>query len=395
MTAFEEAREQKRKLWERYKQARESFLNTRNAEERHRQKDRVRILQAMYREACDEVRRLDPNCVQVKPKTTKTGAPMGRALDIVLQNGTLWADLEGESWSRLEGRSWADIDQMPARNAQVFGRMVIAALERCTPRQQDFIRAYYGDQTAIEDIADDHGVDKSTVSRVIRNGLARVERYVTAKLLLGKCIDGQGRFDYLLFVQITQVLTERQKEMVYFMLSQDTSYRDISSYIARAPSTVCRTVERMEARLAGLAVDLDLERSSVRIKREDWAGRTEKELAEELGLSASFYYRVIRRGVSVNGVPLLHLAVMRRLREGEKPKEAAAALGCSVRYVERLARQYKGAELPLDEVEPYSPRTTRRIRLPNNPMVLVSGGSAIMDRIDGATYRALLGRCRE
>ena len=389
MTPLEEARARKTTIWGRYKQAREAMKEARDPAERRRQQDRARILQAMYKEADEEVKRLDPGYTAKKAKTTKTGAPMGKALDIVLQNGTLWSDLEGESWSRLEGRTWADVENTSGRNAQILARMIADAIRRCTPLQQQYIKAYYADYLTVADIAEDYGVNPGTVSRVIHNGLRRIEQYVTAKLLLPKCIDGEGRFDYFLFVNSAQVLTERQKELIYLMLAQDTSYTDMARYVGRDVSVVCRTADRVEQRLRGLAVELDVDLSAVTVRREDWAGRSEKELAQDLGLRPMFWYRTVRRADQVDGIPVAHYVILRQLRAGAEPREAAGWMGCSVNYIKKVERQYRGRTLPDAELEEYRPRQPKRTSLPENPFVLISGGDAIIDRIDGGTYLAL------
>lgn len=389
MTALEEARRQKSVLYARYKEVRAAVLETRDPAERRRQNSRAKLLLDMYRDACAEVNRLDPNAGPKRAPAARPGNGQGGGLDVLLQSGTFWSDIEGHTFSALQGERWDGLESIGGRQAKLICSMVAAGLEKCTPRQREYIQAHYADGTAMTEIAADHGVDLSTVSRVIKNGLGRVERYVTAKLLLTRCVDGQGRFDYLTFVNSAQVLTQRQRELMFLMLARDTSYLDMSAYIDRCPSTVSRTADRVEERLRGLAVELDVKYSAVKVRRQDWESVTEKELAQRLGLSPMFYYQTVCRGQEIGGIPLLHYVILRRLRETGDHGWTAAELGCSARYVRQLERQYSSLPaLPEADVEPYRPERPRRVKPPQNPFVAVSG-DAIIDRIDAKTYLEL------
>ncbi len=50
----------------------------------------------------------------------------------------------------------------------------IAIKECCTEKQRLYITHYFADQLTMKDIAALYGVNKSSVSRVIRNGLRRM-----------------------------------------------------------------------------------------------------------------------------------------------------------------------------------------------------------------------------
>lgn len=378
--SIEQARQEKRELYSRWKQAGQAALDAREGAERRRQQEQARLLREMYQESCQRLRRLEGTADAPKKKRSAQ-------VDVNVNCGAVWADLEGVTWRKLEGRAWSELPVSGSgRQMRQIGQLVRAAAGLCSPAQLECLNAYYGEGLTLEEIGQRRGVDESTVSRTLKRARERVERYVTAKLLLGRCVDGKGRFDYMRFLNSTAILTERQKEMVYLILAKDTSYRDLAYWMGRTPSTVQRTAGRAEEKLGALAVEVDAGRSAVTVERRDWAGRSEKQLAQELGLSPAFYYRVVRRGECADGVPLLHCAVLNRLAAGESPAGTAAGLGCSVELVKRVRRRY-GARTVSGFREDYRPEVPRRVRLPENPFA--AAGDAVIDRIDAATYQAL------
>lgn len=379
MSELEQARKRRGELRERMKQAQEAAAGAGDCAERTRQRERARILKEMYREACGEVRRLEGKGAAPVPEKQK------RNVDVALNCGAVWADLEGVSWGQIEGRPWPETPST-GRQVKRINELVRAAAGLCSQQQKLYLSAYYTEGLTQEEIGERFGTERSTVSRTLTRARGRMERYISAKLLLGRCVDGRGRFDYMKFLNSAAVLTERQKEMVYLILTRDTSCRDIAEYLGRTAKTVCKTVDRAEEKLSALAVTLDERWSAVTIRRSDWAGRSEKELAQELGLSPSFYYRVVRRGECVEGIPLLHCAILHRLAAGESVKSAAKGLGCSAELVKRVRKTYAGRALP-DFTEDYRPCPVRREKCGGNPFAMA--GDAVIDRIDAETYRAL------
>lgn len=380
MTELEQAREEKSELYRWWKQVRNDALDTRDPAQRRREQERARVLREMYQEACQRLRRLEG--VQDAPTGKKSPQ-----LDVNVNCGAVWADLEGMTWNKLDGRSWNDLPGSGSgRQMKRVQELVRSAMTTCTPRQLVCLNAYYGEGLTLEEIGERLGVDFSTVGRTLRRGRDNIQRYITARLLLSRCVDTRGKFDYMKFLNSARVLTERQKEMVFLILARDTSCRDIAEYVGRTVGTVERTARRAGEKLGALSVTVDAAVSAVTVERRDWAGRSEKELAETLGLTAAFYYRVVRRGETVDGVPLLHCAILNRLSRGEEPKKTAAELGCSVELVKRVRKRYGGRPLPQFR-ENYRPRKTERVKAPENPFAAV--GDAVIDRIDAATWQTL------
>lgn len=389
MSDLERAREQKSLLYGRIKEAHEAYMNATDATERIRQRDRERVLRDMYKEACEEVRRLDPEQTAIAGRAGKNGKKPPSLMDSVAACGAVWADLEGTTWNQLQGVRWNDLPEKGSgRQMKQIQELVSGAMAMCTERQLQHMNAYYNEGLTLEEIGERDGVDVSTVSRNIKRGRQRVEKYVTAKLVLTKCVNGNGLFDYQLFLNSTSILTERQKEMVFLILTEETSYADIAEYLHRNPSTVWKTAERVEEKLGALQVQVDVQWSAIKPKRWFWAERSEKEVAEDLGLTPRFYYHVVCRGERVDGLPLLYCAILHRLAAGEDAAKAAEGLGCSKVLVKRVRRHY--GDLPLPKfTEDYHPKEPRRTRVPDNPFVMMGSGEAVIDRIDAATYQKL------
>lgn len=347
------------------------------------------MLKEMYKEACAEVRRLDPESVAVTDRKGKKGKKPASQMDSVAACGAVWADLEGTTWNQLQGVRWNDLPEKGSgRQMQQIKELVGGAMATCSELQLKYIHDYYNERLTLEEIGERHGVDVSTVSRTLKRGRAHIEKHVTAKMLLTKCVDDKGRFNYQLFLDSTCILTERQKEMVYLILARDTSYRDIAEYLGRTSSTVWRTVDRVEEKLGELNVQVDANWSAIRVERNDWAGRSEKELAEDLGLSPAFYYRVVRRGEHIEGIPLLYCAILHRMEAENEESTVACGLGCSKTLVKRVMKRYGYLSLP-NFIEDYHPKAIRRVKAPENPFAVMGSGAAVIDRIDAATYQKL------
>ena len=388
--ALREARERRAKVYSRLKQAREAAQTTLDGAERRRQLERARILRDIYQEAGDEVARLEG----------RQRAEQNRPIrgDHIFDGDLVWADLAGMTWSQADGLTWADIQQ--ARDGEATGRqsqlltdLLNDSVQSCTDLQKTYIHEYYTLERTMDEIAGTHGVRTSTVSRTIKRGLSHVARHVAARLTIARCLDDQGQFDYLKFVRSTSVLTERQTELLYLALTQDASYRMMAAYVRRNVSTVWRTVERVEARLAAVRVDLLPEIDVSRVRFRDWSGIGEKALAQRLGLSRKFWYSAACRGQTIHGVPLLHYHVLCLIRTGWSREGAADYLGVSSGLCRKVERMYGAVPLDPSLLPDYRPDQVEHIPKAGSVLGalrdLTRGCGAIIDRIDGPTLRKL------
>lgn len=399
-TLLEQAINRRTVLYRRIKEAKRAAESTTDPTDRRHQLERARILRDMYRDACDEVFRLEG-----KRRTERKTVVHG---DFIFGSSEVWSDLTGMTWNALDGAAWGDIlaarepGAATGRQSQLLVDLLNDSIQSCTDRQKALIHQYYTQGNNMDEIGEAQGVNRSTVSRVIKRGLAHVAHHVVARLTIASCIDGRGRFDYLKFCRSASILTERQTELLYLALTQDASYTMMSAYIGRQVSTVCRTVDRLEARLAAVRVELlpEIDVSGIRFK--DWAGLDETTLAAKLGLSRKFFYSVIRRGETVCGLPLMHYHILCRMRgEGWPVERTAQELSCGRELCKKVLRSYEGVTVPLElaRLPGYTPIPARREPGPGTVLAslrdLTRGENQIIDRIDGPTLERLkaVARC--
>ena len=183
--------------------------------------------------------------------------------------------------------------------------------------------------------------------------------YVLASLQARDCAGPEG-FDFLRFAETTDILTERQREYLYLLLTEGVSYRDVAEFLDVEKSTVCQGNRCIEARLSAVSPGLPPPPARRRVvQRSEWADKTEKEIAEDLGIAPGTYYRCTCRKETVGGIPRLAYEV---LRLGDLPvAEAARQLGIGPETVRRHRRQYAGTDVSeWDTPERYTPRKRRR-----------------------------------
>lgn len=393
MNEIEQAKHRKDVFRQRIREAKRCAAATVEPAERRRQRERVRILTDMYRDACDELARLEGR--------TRAGKRREVALSTVFNKKAVWSDLAGMSWSGSDHVLWGDIlaarqpGAATGRQYQLLVQLLNDAMFACTERQRQLIHAYYVQNRTMPDLAAELSVDKSVISRTIKRGLSRVGHQVLARLTIAPCINDSGKFDYLKFVRSTALLTERQTELLYLALTRDASYTMMSAYIGRNVSTVSRTLDRMEARLSAVRVDLLPEMDVSGVKFRDWAGLDEITLAKRLGLQRKFFYSCLHRGETCSGLPLLHYHALCRLRSGWTARETARELGTGEAWCRNMARRYQNWDGPLDLINlpPYTPdqvkHTVQRGTILAALRDLTRGGDEIIDRIDGQIFARL------
>jgi len=393
------ARERKDLLYRRVKEARRAAAETADPAEKGRQTERARILRGMYEDACEECARLEG-----KVRKPRTGA-VGADPEHIFSSGLVWSDLEGMTWGGLEaaGAAWDELRDarkpgaVTGRQYQLLVDLLNDGVRTCTRRQRLMLHEYYTCGKTMPQIAGEQGVTVSNVSRFVKTGLGRVGRYTAARLTIAACIDPSGRFDYLKFCRSTQVLTERETEVLYLTLTQDADYKRIAAYLRKSPSAPYLAMYRVERRLRALRMDFLPKLDVSGIKFCDWAGVDEEELARRLGLSKRFYYSILHRGERVEGMPPLHYHALCRLQGGWSPAETAAELRVTESYVRYIASIHQDHYGPLDpaRLTSYEPnpvrRTVRKGTLLAALRDLTRGADGIIDRLDGAT----LARIRE
>ena len=243
----------------------------------------------------------------------------------------------------------------------------------------------------IAQIAESHGVNPSTVSRTVARAEKILFHTICAHAFVGECISQDG-VDLLRLATRANLLTLRQREMLYFLLTDGVSIREISEIVHRDRSTVCRSNAAVLRGFAGVCLDM-AEAVPRKISRADWPGGSEAEIAAMLGLPKGFYYRFVCRDERVGPYTRYEYEIL--ARRGMTVREAAADLGISPGTVKRYWQRYPDADLSqLHRPVPYSPSAPRYVE--GTPSIrkalstLSSNGNTIGDAVSAETYRKML-----
>ena len=348
MTVYEEALAQKVKLRGKLKELRAKLEETGDSRRRMDLEDRRKILRDMYRDACYQAERLRP-AQEKRYKGGKTTVNTGAvSWDFFERCGTVWADVDGVAWSALQEEAES------AGEKNFLLAALRSAMDSLTDAQRDCLLAYESGLTQ-EEIARRRGTCRATISRNIRRGLKRLENCIVASLQARACAGPDG-FDFLRFAETTDVLTERMREYLYLLLTDQVKKIEIARFLRVNRGSLYVSGRRIEANLSTVRPGIPPPPVSGKIvERSEWMGKPEKELAAKLGLSPAAYYRWVCRGETVGGIPRVAYEV---LRLGNLPaKEAAERLGMSVETIQRYRRQYAGTDVSgLAEPELYAPR---------------------------------------
>lgn len=328
MTQLEEFRAQMDKLLARREEYKGRLRSASSASERDALRQKLRTYGTMIRELQEQIDHLDP------PKERKARARENRRLDIGAmsfdffeRSGAVWSDLEGCTWEQAEagdpvelGTSMAQLQQWMAEGS-----------ERLTERQRVYLDAYYNQGLSLEYIAREYGVNKSTVSRVIKNGLSRMQAWVESKRLIQECADGHGGFDWTKYLSQVPALTDRQRQLMLLVLSKWPKTREeLAEKLELDQSTVVRTLQ-----LAGRTVQKLGAKGEATTQPEirNWAGADKFSLCLQTNMPLYFYYRYCFRGQQVGGVSRYNYELSRRLEAGVGVEEAARELGLKPKTV--------------------------------------------------------------
>ena len=205
MTALEENRAQLDRLQARMKEYQEQLKAEADSQKRAALKAKISSYRAAIRDVQVQIDHLDPPQIRRARKAQRKRLDIGAlSFDFFERSGTCWSDIEGHSWQQVEA---GDFVELGTGMDQLQGWLAEGA-QRLTDRQRLYIDAYYNQGLSLERIAREQGADKSTVSRVIRNGMARMQEWVEAKKLIASCADGKGGFDWARYLAQVPVLTD-------------------------------------------------------------------------------------------------------------------------------------------------------------------------------------------
>lgn len=374
----------RKKLAARIVAVRQIIQDTTDPQERIRQTERLRILRGMYKDTLDNLERLRPPQEKHRKEQQRKISLDGFSWDFLERTKTTFADLEGTTWQAVEEGG------LTAKQAAALQKVLQRAVEKLSDRQRAYFFAHADGQTLAK-IAETYGVNVSTVSRTVARAEKILYHTICAHAFVGECISPDG-VDLLRLATRANLLTLRQREMLYFLLTDGVSIREISEIVHRDRSTVCRSNAAVLRGFAGVCLDM-AEAVPRKIARSDWPGGSEAEIAAMLGLPKGFYYRFVCRDERVGPYTRYEYEIL--ARRGMTVREAAADLGISQGTVKRYWQRYPDADLSqLHRPVPYSPSAPRYVE--GTPSIrkalstLSSNGNTIGDAVSAETYRKML-----
>lgn len=259
MTDYELADQERQKFYERKLLIKEEIKSITDPEELAKQKKRLGIIEAMYKEALDRMEAARP------PDKKKHKAPKQRFVSYSAcknsESKTFnWFEANHVTFADLEGNTlrWEDLDK-DADNYQVrmarLMRMLRRARVACTERQQQMLELSMSGKSVTE-IAIILGVDKSTVSRT----LGRAYQYIRSieefeRQRHSTDINGEENHVTLDLSDpdtardLLGCLTERQMVYLYLYYGEWLTMESIGQLLGVDKSAICRTIHRAAANI--------------------------------------------------------------------------------------------------------------------------------------------------
>ena len=339
MSALEENRAQLAKLQARMKEYQVQLKAETDSQRRAALKAKISTYRAAIRDVQVQIDYLDPPAVRRARREQRKRLDIGAlSFDFFERSGACWSDIEGHSWQQVEAGDFVELgvgmDQLQSWLAE--------GAQRLTDRQRLYIDAYYNRGLSMQLIAQEQGVDKSTVARSIKNGMARMQEWVEAKKLIASCANGKGGFDWQRYLAQVPVLTDRQRQLMLLVLSRlPKTQEELAGKLELEKSTVSRILSRAGRTIQRLDIrgGPPLSRPEIR----EWDRADKFSLALQTGMPLYFYYRFCFRGQQVGGVSRYNYELSRRREAGVSPDETARELGLKPKTVRsaysRLKRQ--------------------------------------------------------
>lgn len=303
------------------------------AEEAPQERERLRARLTSLRSAAKDVRvQLD----HYDPPQERRARKEQRQRINVDALGWDWFEYSGVCWSDLEGHTWQQVQQGDPEELQAGPEQLQAWLSQAsrllTGRQRLYIDAYYNRGLSLAAIGEEYGVHKSTASRVIRNGLTRMQTYVESRRLAQACDQGRAGFDWLSFLRQDRTLTPRQRELLLLALSkQPKNQTGLADKLELHQSTVCRTLQLAGQTLRALEAPRKPPVSRPVIR--DWEEADRASLAVQTGMGLGFVYRYCSNGEKIGGLTRYQYELKRRRDAGQTASETAEELGIRTKTV--------------------------------------------------------------
>lgn len=259
-----------------------------------------------------------------------------------------WSDIEGHTWNQLEAGDFVEVsrgeydDTMAAisDDAKLLQDWMAESAAMLTDKQRVYMDMYYNDGLSLAMIADQFGVDPSTVSRTIRRGLVNMQKWVDSKRLAHMCDERGLKFDWVTFLHEVPMLTDRQREVMLIILSRAPKDRnDLAIKLDIHNTTVTRTVQYAIHKLKKLNVFG--REPSRKFNIINWNDSDKYSLCLETGMPISFYYKFCFRDQRFNGITRYMYEIFRRYEAGYTYQEIADELGIKKTSVRNNIRLIK------------------------------------------------------
>lgn len=253
MTAYEQADQERKQLWDRKELVKSQLKDITDPEELAKQKDRYRILTAMYEEALLRMEAARP------PKDKRRKAPKQRVTALYMDGF-----LESEATCRGEAKDgavadisgntvrWTDLDIEPDnedRKARLM-RCLKRGKVVCSPRQQEMLDLFLQGKSMPE-IAKAIGVDRSTVWKTLKRAKKTINE-IEGAMRNEERAKALGVIDFSsreVAEDILSSLTETQAVYLYLYYGEWLSLRDIGELLDKNYTAVSHGLHRAVKRI--------------------------------------------------------------------------------------------------------------------------------------------------
>lgn len=180
-----------------------------------------------------------------------------------------WSDVEGTRWEGLEDKTWQAVEGGEDSGEPLSDpEMMRVSLNRArksrvmTSTQEAYMAELLDHGKRKSSIAAEHGKNRTTVSRTLARGRARLEQGVKAAYAVmrnqGEQNGGVTVIDLAVpevLEGILNILTKRQRLYLYFYYGEWMSLREIAVYFGLAShSTVLRSIQAALDKIGALAM---------------------------------------------------------------------------------------------------------------------------------------------
>ena len=253
MTAYEQADQERKQLWDRKELVKSQLKDIVDPEELAKQKKRYGILEAMYEEALLRMEAARP------PKDKRRKAPKQRRIALYMEGV-----LESENACRGEAKDgavadifgntvrWTDLDIDP--DDEDRKARLIRCLKRgkvvCSPRQQEMLDLFLQGKSMPE-IAKTIGVDKSTVWKTLMRAKKTINE-IEGAMRNEERAKALGVIDFSsreVAEDILSSLTETQAVYLYLYYGEWLSLRDIGELLDKNYTAVGKGIHRAVKRI--------------------------------------------------------------------------------------------------------------------------------------------------